>query len=541
MESVLVIGSGASEVHFALSLLKKGYQVSMLDVGMDKPAPVNPSDSFQSLKTNLDDPAAYFLGEEFEAVVLPSLHGDYVTKYYGFPPSKNHVFTQAAGFDYRATGFVPLLSFARGGLAEAWTGGAYPYNDDELKDYPFKYNDIEPYYSEVAKRIGLIGVNDDMARFFPLHDNLLEPLRLDENSRLLVEGYQENKSYINNKLRCYLGRSRVTTQSVDTAERKGCTYCGRCLWGCPSESLYTPSITLRECMRYPNFNYVPGMYVSHFQYGQDRRVQAVVAESIQDHTQYEFTADRYALAAGTMSSSKIFIDSIYRQTGQIVKLTGLMDNRQVLIPFVNLRMMGVSYNAQSYQYHQLAIGLEAADKPEEYLHGQITTLKTALVHPVIQNLPFDTATSRQVFRNLRSGLGVVNLNLFDRRRECNYVSAQVDNQSNKTKLVINYTPSEDEPILLKEAIHKIKQLLWKLKCIVPPGMLQIRPMGASVHYSGIMPMSENPAPFHTSKYCQSHDFENLYIVDGSSMPFLPAKNITFTLMANAIRIAESKF
>lgn len=541
MESVLVIGSGASGVHFALTLLQKGYQVTMLDVGLEKPAPVNPGDSFESLKVNLDDPVAYFLGAEFEAVVLPSLQGDYVTKYYGFPPTKSHVFTQAAGFDYRATGFVPLLSFARGGLAEAWTGGAYPFNDDELKDYPFKYQDIEPFYSEVARRIGLIGVDDDMARFFPLHGNLLEPLRLDENSRLLLADYKKNKSYINNKLGCYLGRSRVTTQSVDTDERKGCTYCGRCLWGCPSESLYTPSITLRECMCYPNFVYIPGMFVSHFRYGQDRRLLAVAAESIIDHSYHEFTADQYALAAGTMSSSKIFMDSIYRQTGQIIKLSGLMDNRQVLIPFVNLRMMGRSYESESYQYHQLAIGLEATGKPEEYLHGQITTLKTALVHPVIQNLPLDTETSIRVFRNLRSGLGVVNLNLFDRRRESNYVTLQVDNQSNQTKLVINYTPSNDEPILLKGAMHRIKQLLWKLRCIVPPGMVQIRPMGASVHYSGVLPMTEKPEQFCTSKYSQSHDFENLYVVDGSSMPFLPAKNITFTLMANAVRVAENKF
>jgi len=149
MGSVLVIGSGASGVHFALSLLKKGYQVSMLDVGLEKPVSINPGDSFESLKVNLDNPVEYFLGKQFEAVVLPSQQGDYVTKYYGFPPTKSHVFTQAAGFEYRATGFVPLLSFAQGGLAEAWTGGAYPFNEDELKEYPFKYRDIEPFFDAV--------------------------------------------------------------------------------------------------------------------------------------------------------------------------------------------------------------------------------------------------------------------------------------------------------------------------------------------------------------------------------------------------------
>jgi choline dehydrogenase-like flavoprotein len=54
-------------------------------------------------------------------------------------------------------------------------------------------------------------------------------------------------------------------------------------------------------------------------------------------------------------------------------------------------------------------------------------------------------------------------------------------------------------------------------------------------------MSDIKSLFTTSKYCQSHDFDNLYIADGTTFPFLPAKNLTFTLMANAIRVADNAF
>ena len=54
-------------------------------------------------------------------------------------------------------------------------------------------------------------------------------------------------------------------------------------------------------------------------------------------------------------------------------------------------------------------------------------------------------------------------------------------------------------------------------------------------------MSTKKIMHTSSKYCQSHDFDNLYIVDGTTFPFLPAKNITFTLMANAIRVADGAF
>jgi hypothetical protein len=50
-------------------------------------------------------------------------------------------------------------------------------------------------------------------------------------------------------------------------------------------------------------------------------------------------------------------------------------------------------------------------------------------------------------------------------------------------------------------------------------------------------MSARPAPLTTSPACESHDFQGLYFADGTTFPFLPAKNLTFTLMANAARVA----
>ena len=90
MSKILIVGSGVSGVHFALSVLKKGYEVVMLDVGHVGPPIVNPADSFNDLKTNLDDPIRYFLGRNYEAVIYPDSEGEY----YGFPPGKSYVFSR---------------------------------------------------------------------------------------------------------------------------------------------------------------------------------------------------------------------------------------------------------------------------------------------------------------------------------------------------------------------------------------------------------------------------------------------------------------
>jgi choline dehydrogenase-like flavoprotein len=535
MAKIVIVGSGASGVHFALSVLNKGYEVIMLDVGHAKPVAVNPGDTFNGLKHNLSDPASYFLGQKFEAVVHPGSEGEY----YGFPPNKSYVFSKPPAFDLSTQGFAPLFSFAQGGLAETWTGGVYPLNDRDLEHFPFGYSDIEPYYGEVAKRIGIAGTKDDLARFYPVHKNLMEPLRLDEHSNRLLAGYEKHKGYLNEKLNCFMGRARVATLSADKNGRKGCTYTGRCLWGCPSGALYTPSLTLSECQTYANFSYVPNVYVSHFEFNSRNEIVRVVAQSTIGKGSQVITADRFVLAAGTLSSSRIFMDSALRNTGELINLSGLMDNRQILIPFINLGMIGQKYDPESYQYHQLAMGFETG-KPGQYFHALFTTLKTALVHPIVQNIPLDLRTALGIFRNVRAGLGVVNLNFPDSRRDGSFVTLQRD-QAGRSRLSIKYAPIENEQTVIKQAVRVVKKALWKLNCIVPPAMMHVRPMGASVHYAGTIPMSTRRAPLTSSPHCQSHDFGNLYFVDGTTFPALPAKNLTFALMANAIRVADQAF
>jgi choline dehydrogenase-like flavoprotein len=52
-------------------------------------------------------------------------------------------------------------------------------------------------------------------------------------------------------------------------------------------------------------------------------------------------------------------------------------------------------------------------------------------------------------------------------------------------------------------------------------------------------MTRTAAPFTVSPECRSWDYDNLIVADGATFPFLPAKNLTFTLMANAVRVAEA--
>jgi hypothetical protein len=263
----------------------------------------------------------------------------------------------------------------------------------------------------------------------------------------------------------------------------------------------------------------------------------VIAHQVEDGSHKEFKTDKLILAAGPICTAEIFLESIRRDTGKIVQLHGLMDNRQILVPFVNLKMIGKAYDPETYQFHLLAMGLEG-DTLKNYVHGQITCLTTALVHPIVQKIPLDLRTAIGFFRSTRSGLGILNLNFADTRRRDNIITLDEDNNG-QISLVIEYTAHSGEKKEMRQAFNRAKKALLKLGCIVPPGTFRVRAKGESVHYAGTMPMSKIRGKYTTSEFCQSHYFENLFIVDGSTFPFLPAKNITFTLMANAVRVAEA--
>lgn len=533
MSRILVVGSGASGVHFALTALERGHEVTMLDVAHQRPAPVLPAATFDQLKSELPDPVAYFLGEQGEGVVYPAPEGSY----YGHPPSKQYVFDIPRGFAARASAMEPLFSFARGGFAEAWTAGAYAFNRTDLQDFPFGYEELERCYVRVARRIGIGAVADDLERFIPLGEGYLPPLPFDPHSQWLWDRYHARRERLQRSLGFYLGRSRVATLSQPQGDRQPCAQLGRCLWGCPSEAIYTPVATLRECLTRPRFRYVPGVLVRHFEFDAAGRITRLIARRIADGESLEFEGELVALAAGALASSKIVLDSLYRRSGRLAVLPGLMDNRQVHVPFLSPRMIGHPVRTASYQYHHLAIGIERATA-QDYVHGQITTLKAASIHPIVQSLPLDLRGALGLFRAMRAGLGVVNLNLADRRRADSYLTLCPLAGSDETELQIHYADDPSEAAEIREAIRILKRALSALGCFVPPGMTRVRPKGASVHYAGTLPMSPSPGEFSCDPAGRSHDFPNLYIVDGAGFPFLPSKNLTFTLMANATRIAE---
>ncbi|MEW5918100.1 MAG: GMC oxidoreductase, partial [Gemmatimonadota bacterium] len=334
----------------------------------------------------------------------------------------------------------------------------------------------------------------------------------------------------------YLGRSRVALLTRALGERKACTHLGRCLMGCPREALYAPSYTLGDLQRFPSFTYVPGVFVERIDVDGNGRAVGAIARSVTDGSERIFAGDRVVLAAGAIATTRIYLSTVHHATGTAPELYGLMDNRHVTMPFLTPALIGRDVNLASYQFHHIALGIRG-DTPQGDVHGQITALKAAQVHPIISTLPFDFRTSLKIFRRLRAALGVVNFWIGDTRRTAN-VARLVVNTDGTQHLALSYGDDEADRDRTREAIDTVRRALGTLGSIAPSRQTVVLPRGSSVHYAGTLPMSRDEQLHSCRPDGSLRGIDGLFVVDGAAFTSLPAKNLTFTLMANAVRIAS---
>jgi choline dehydrogenase-like flavoprotein len=62
--------------------------------------------------------------------------------------------------------------------------------------------------------------------------------------------------------------------------------------------------------------------------------------------------------------------------------------------------------------------------------------------------------------------------------------------------------------------------------------------GNTCHQHGTARMGFDPAKSVLNEWCQSHDVENLFVLDGSGFPTATGVNPTLTMMANAWRCSD---
>jgi len=533
----IVIGSGPSGANTALTLLRRGKAVEIWDAGRQEAAFPYPEASFHSMKDVLPDPQEYFLGKRFEALLSPG-SGELLR----YPPTRSFL----AGADdpywpYTGEDFKPFLSFSQGGMGVGWGANAVSYDDDDLRDWPIAFADLDQAYAEACRRLPIAGPADALSRYFPGVTPNQQPVRMNPHDTSLLSSFTQRASLIERWSHIRLARARIAAVTAQD-NPSTCRYCGRCLWGCPSGSLYDPAkTTLAECHGHPRFAYKPGRMVLSLE-ARDGRITGIRYLMLDTGQETTEPCDAVFLAAGALQSGGIFLRTLQRDaafTGghvQIDKTHSVMDTTVVKIPYIYLRQVGTRQQDEQFQYNRLII---AHRKPRAagwpmHCHGEVLSLNTLVYHPLIESIPLGSRLAMKTFARLHAALGVVTYFFPDRQVTGNGLSIVEDPDSpTGDRLRIHYKEAADKRALIRETMNDTRRALLMLGCL--PWQPQIAPAGGGIHYAGTVPMGTGP--LCSDPKGRANAYRNLYLCDGAAFPTLPSKSITLNLVANAIRVA----
>ena len=175
-------------------------------------------------------------------------------------------------------------------------------------------------------------------------------------------------------------------------------------------------------------------------------------------------------------------------------------------------------------------------KPNDDAYGSLFPASGIPGSLVVDHMPLTRPSAIRLFRSLQPALLLGNCFLpghYSRN------TAQLEHDRNGNPcLKIRGGISEALP----KRITYLKRQLWKafgrLGARIIPGSIKTLEPGEDMRYSGTIPMHRSPGPGMVNRFGELFGAPELYIVDMSIFPSMPAKHHTLTMMANADRIGH---
>jgi choline dehydrogenase-like flavoprotein len=422
-----------------------------------------------------------------------------------------------------------MRSLARGGLSNAWGAACYPWRPADFADWPIAAADLQLHYARVAEWLGLDQPKDALARVYPLFgphaaDGARNPGSIVER---LLERWREHEAELATA-GLTPGRARLAVRMAGTGEG-ACVGCGLCFYGCAFDAIWHAGKQLSVLERESGLRYRPGHLVLGF---------AEDGGGVQVHGQALGApfADRYdalVLAAGVLSSLRIAADA----QGLHGRATPLLDNELFLAPFFALGERPARHFRTRFTLGEAVLAVEAGVVSPRPLHLQFYSFHEfflAELGDALRALPgFLQAVAWSVLARLT--IGFVYLPGQDSTEASARVLAVAGGGPGRVR--IETRSRAESRTILRALLAHLSRLRRPLGLWPVPGLVKNTPFGFGGHLAGALPMRESPGPLETDPEGRLSGTRRVFVVDSAVFPSLPAQNLTFTVMANARRVA----
>ena len=524
---ILIIGSGPSGSHAALEAASTGHKVALLDIGYSAsgPAELIPNLPFSEIRATDPNQNRYFLGDDPITVLRnQDRGGTHLT------PARQYMIRDMEKlFPLESTSFAPLQSTGAGGLGISWGANCVALEDFELKKIGIPDGALRSYYAKVAREIGISGAADDLLAPFIANIDpgvIQPPLPMDTNAATLLRSYQAKQ---NKHIRrgFYLGRSLLAMLSQAKDDRQVNPQFDMDFWTDAGRSVYRPQYSIEKLEKMPNVTRLSGRLAVRLQ--DDAEGASVNCIRLDMNSGETFSARKILLAAGAINSGRLALASF---GGDDRKLP-ILCNPNHWVACINLAMLGKPARDSRHSLAQLTLLMKTELEGPDYLLAHIYSYRSLLWFRLLKNIPLPPKLALRFLRLVGTAFTCVNIHFPDHPSAGRWIKVKNSGGRSVVQAECEFSAAEKEWVIRNE--RRLLLFLTSLGCL-PLGTT--RPLhGASIHYAGTLPYSEEDEPFTTHISGRLHGTHNIYIADGSNWRFLPAKGLTLTLMANARRIA----
>ncbi len=525
---VLIVGSGASAVNAACPLIEAGLSVGMLDFGNQDLVYSNlvPDAPFMEIRKTDPHQHRYFLGNRFEGIPCGMVRvGPQLT------PPRQYITKDAPELTpVDSNTLAPFATLALGGMASGWGAGAFPFSESDLRDFPISLDDLAPHYEKVAERIGISGEMDDLAPFDGELKAMLPPLRIDRNAATILERYHRHRKKLN-AAGFYMGKTRLAALSQPYRGRGPDRYLDMSFWDDADQSVWRPHYTLKELQSSTNFSYYPSLLVQYFKERDDGTIE-VISKNRDTGQPDSYRAKKLILASGVLGTARIVLRSLNRYEARVP----FVCNPYTYYPMINLNMLGAPFSRETCSLAQLCVVYMPDAPGQPAVHGRVHSYRSLLSFKVIKEMPLPYREAMRVMKMIVSSLAILALDHEDRPSPDKFCVLHPGKPGGPDRLEVSYALSDE---IREQQLRYEKIVVRHFRGLGCLALKRVWPgYGASLHYGGTFPMSRDEKKLTVDIYGRLRETRSVYIVDGSVFPYLSSKGLTFTMMANANRIAE---
>ena len=247
----------------------------------------------------------------------------------------------------------------------------------------------------------------------------------------------------------------------------------------------------------------------------------------------EVKADRVFLAAGVIPTTGILLRSLSAQESAVF----IKDSQYFLLPaMLTKRVTGVR-TEPLYALSQIFIELLDAQISPRTVHLQLYTYND-LIGRAVRNIfgplkaPLDFLA-----RNWKAGWFCFRVS-FTRTNPI-LISTTLRSPENGGKLELKPVINPEARKVVGRVVHKLLKNSLRVGAVPLPMLLQVAAPGRGFHAGGSFLMRVKPAGLETDTFGRPVGWRRIHAVDATVLPSIATTTLTFTVMANAHRIATA--